>query len=257
MRIVSMVVPVLMNPTFAWAFMTRAFKTITTRMKYVAIGRNNVGINVWMVANPLMLVAKIFAPIHSKLILLAVLAMKNAWTAVHARVTINAALSSLPPQQLLPAPLAPPRALHLPLRQPPHQPAPLPQLQAAILRRPQQNRFRLHRVRTVIIRYRISISWFSIRRTLKKLNSLGILMDKKVWKKPMSFRILIITQNELTCVRSLCRIEDISSVEKAANTTTVRVFSPYRKSTGNVRNFQSFEDIRKKIVRTFIKWPND
>ena len=256
MRIVSMVVPVLMNPTFAWAFMTRAFKTITTRMKYVAIGRNNVGINVWMVANPLMLVAKIFAPIHSKLILQAVLVMKNAWTAVHARVTINAALSSLPPQQLLPAPLAPPRALHLPLRQPP-QPAPLLQQQAAVLRRPQQNRFQLQQIRTVIIHYRTSISWFSIRRKLKKLNSLGTSMGKKVWKKPMSFRILIITQNELTCVRSLCRIEDISSVEKAANTTTVRVFSPYRKSTGNVRNFQSFENIWKKIVRTFTKWPND
>ena len=119
MRIVSMVVPVLMNPTFAWAFMTRAFKTITTRMKYVAVGRNSDGINVWMVANPLMLVAKIFAPIHSKLILQAVLVMKNAWTAVRARATTNAELY-LPQLHLrLPALPAPQQALlqaqHLPL----------------------------------------------------------------------------------------------------------------------------------------------
>ena len=68
---------------------------------------------------------------------------------------------------------------------------------------------------------------------MKKLNSLGTQMGKKVSKKPMSFQILIITQNELTCVHSLFMIEDILLVEKAANTTIVRVSLPYRKLTGN------------------------
>ena len=46
-----------------------------------------------MVANPLMLVAKTFVPIHSKSTLLAVLAMKNAWTVVRVQAAMNAALS--------------------------------------------------------------------------------------------------------------------------------------------------------------------
>ena len=49
----------------------------------------------------------------------------------------------------------------------------------------------------------------------------------------MSFRILIIMQNERTCVHSLFMIEDILLVEKAANTIIVRVSSLYRKLTGN------------------------
>ena len=174
MQTVSMVVPVLMNPTFAWAFMTRAIKTIAKKMKYVAIGRNNDGTNAWMVANPLTLVAKIFARIHSKLILLAVPVMKNAWTAVRVRAVMNAALS-LPLPHLLLLPLPAPRAqLQPPHLPPPHLPPPhlplqpLRQLQQAVLWPPQRNRFRLQQIQTVIFHYRTSTCWFSIPLTLKK-----------------------------------------------------------------------------------------
>ena len=169
MQIVSMVVRVLTNLTFAWAFMTRAIKTIAKKMKYVAIGRNNDGTNAWMVANPLTLVAKIFARIHSKLILLAVPVMKNAWTAVRVRAVMNAALSLPLPRLLLlplPAPRAQLQALHLP---PPHLPLqPLRQLQQAVLQPPQRNRLRLQRIQMVIFHYRTSTCWFSIPLTLKK-----------------------------------------------------------------------------------------
>ena len=169
MQIVSMVVRVLTNLTFAWAFMTRAIKTIAKKMKYVAIGRNNDGTNAWMVANPLTLVAKIFARIHSKLILLAVPVMKNAWTAVRVRAVMNAALS-LPLPRLLLLPLSAPRAqLQPPHLPPPHLPLqPLRQPQQAVLWPAQQTRFRLQRIQTVIFHYRTSICWFSIRLTLKK-----------------------------------------------------------------------------------------
>ena len=135
------------------------------------------------------------------------------------------------------------------------------QRQQAALQPPQRNRFRLQRVRTGIILYRTSISWFSIRRKLKKLNSHGTLMDKKVSKKPMSFQILIITQNELTCVHSLFMIEDILLVEKVANTTIVRVSTTNRKSTGNWleidRIVMNFGDTRDKDHLNFYqmaKW---
>ena len=109
-----------------------------------------------MVANPLMLVAKIFVPIHSKSILQAVLVMKNAWTVVPVRAAMNAALSLpphyLPPPALPPAlPPAPQQALHPPLQQ-----QALPQRQQAALQPPPRNRLRLRRIQTGIIHYQTS-----------------------------------------------------------------------------------------------------
>ena len=184
--------------------------------------------------------------------------MKNAGTVVRVRVAMNAALClpphHLPPPALPPAlPPAPQQATYL-------QQA-LPQRQQAALQPPQQNRSRLQRIRMDIIHYRTSTCWFSIRRKLKRLNSLGTLTGKKVSKKPMSFQTLIIMQNELTCAHLLCMIENILLVEKVANTTIVKVSTTNRKSTGNwlkidwiVMNFGDTRDKDHLNFYQMVKW---